>query len=189
MIRRRGLILVAIVAAVLAPPAAVQAAFAGRPSAALPVPAVATTFLRDAAGKSVGWASFTEAGSGGVHLVVVSLGMSPGLHGFHIHTTGSCVGPDFASAGGHFNPLGKLHGAHAGDLPNLLVIPSGIGVQMTTTTSFSLRPGPVSIFDADGAALVIHANPDDYVTNPSGNSGPRIACGVITPFGQAMSIR
>ena len=145
-------------------------------------PRLATATLRDAAGATVGWALFTQ-GARGVHVVVVATGMTPGLHGLHIHAIGSCVSPDFASAGGHFNPLGVPHGAHAGDLPDLIVTPGGIGHMITTSAGFRLLPGPLSIFDGDGAALIIHANPDDHVTNPSGNSGPRIACGAIQPVG------
>jgi Cu-Zn family superoxide dismutase len=142
----------------------------------------ASTVIRNATGGTVGWAFFTDAGRNGVQVIVLAFGLTAGLHGLHIHTVGSCVGPDFASAGPHFNPLGTAHGAHAGDLPNLSVGPAGIGHLITHSTSFTLAPGQLSIFDGDGAALVIHANPDDGVTNPSGNSGPRIACGVIAPL-------
>ena len=173
MIRKgRRLVAALLAATLLIMPASASAAPATRH---------ATAVLHDATGDIVGWGLFTETGHG-VRVVVVAIGLSQGLHGLHIHTTGSCVGPDFVSAGSHFNPLGTLHGSHAGDLPNLPVGPGGVGHVSTSTTGFSLLPGQLSIFDTDAAALIVHANPDDYVTNPTGNSGPRIACGVIAPL-------
>jgi Cu-Zn family superoxide dismutase len=114
-------------------------------------------------------------------------GLAPGLHGLHIHESGRCAPPDFASAGGHFNPTVRHHGLqnpegpHLGDLPNLLVEADG-----SADTSFSLdplllRPGPLSLLDSAGTALVIHAERDDQRSDPSGGSGDRIACGTITP--------
>ena len=112
-----------------------------------------------------------------------------GQHGIHFHAVGMCDGPDFMTAGGHFNPTNKQHGTknpqgpHAGDLPNLPIdastaAQSGYAATLTTTM-ITLSPGPTSIFDADGTALVIHANPDDEMTDPTGNSGGRIACAVL----------
>jgi Cu-Zn family superoxide dismutase len=149
---------------------------------ATPAVGVASATLHDAGGERVGWAFFTETPGRGVQVIVVARGMTPGLHGLHVHTIGSCVAPTFASAGGHFNPLGVPHGSHAGDLPDLTVNQGGVGV-MVGSAAFTLLPGPLSLFDGDGAALVVHANADDHVTDPSGNSGARIACGVITPLG------
>lgn len=110
-------------------------------------------------------------------LTVNATGLPVGSHGLHLHAQGLCEGPGFASAGGHWNPTGRKHGrdnpagAHLGDLPNLAVDASGSG-----TASFTLAPGWA---DADGTALVIHAKADDYRTDPSGNSGDRVACAVI----------
>lgn len=105
-------------------------------------------------------------------------GLSQGLHGTHIHNTGACT-PTFSAAGSHHNPLGVTHGSHAGDLPNLRVNVAGAGHLEATTGGASLTPGPTTVFDANGSALVIHAGEDDLVTDPTGNSGGRIACGVI----------
>lgn len=109
----------------------------------------------------------------------------PGSHGIHIHTVGKCDPPDFASAGGHYNPDGKKHGLdnpegpRAGDLPLLVVAQDGTGTLETTTNLLTNRPKGKEPFDADGAALVVHASADDQKTDPTGNSGARIACGVI----------
>ena len=115
--------------------------------------------------------------------------VKPGQHGIHFHAVGKCDGPDFTTAGAHFNPTNKMHGMnnpqgpHLGDLPNLPIDASTAaqsGYAATLTTSMiTLSAGPASIFDADGTALVIHANPDDEMTDPSGNSGGRIACAVL----------
>jgi Cu-Zn family superoxide dismutase len=121
-----------------------------------------------------------------VHVNVQVEGLSPGLHGIHIHAVGSCVAPTFASAGGHYNPLSHQHGLenpngpHAGDLPNLVVDVSGHGRLQAMTDRVTLSPGIATLLDGDGSALIIHANPDDQVTDVgNGGSGPRIACGVI----------
>ena len=139
--------------------------------------------LKDPSGAAVGTATMTE--SGGVRLDVRVQNVPAGVHGIHIHAVGQCAGPDFMSAGGHFNPANKQHGlrnpqgAHAGDLPNLTVAADGTGSLQATNAMVTLGSGDTSLFDADGSALVIHANPDDDVTDPTGNSGGRIACGVI----------
>lgn len=139
----------------------------------------ASATLRDGNGVDVGWARFTEDSTGVVHVAVHVTGLAPGLHGIHIHAIGACT-PTFAAAGSHHNPLGATHGGHAGDLPNLIVNPAGIGHLETTTEAATLSAGPISVFDLNGSALIVHAGPDDYVTDPTGNSGARIACGVIT---------
>jgi len=140
--------------------------------------------LKNTAGQSVGVAQLTQAGNV-VRIVVEARGLPPGPHGVHVHAVGKCDPPDFNSAGGHFNPLNKQHGAlnpqgsHAGDLPNLTVAPDGNGRMETTTAQLTLGSGPASVWDADGSALVVHASPDDFKTDPTGNSGGRIACGVL----------
>ena len=121
-----------------------------------------------------------------VTLAAAVTGISPGEHGFHLHTTGQCAGPDFKSAGGHLNPLGHGHGklnddgVHLGDLPNLVVGSSGTA---SVTVDLDGKRAQLSdwLFDADGTAVVIHAGPDDYLSDPAGAAGPRIACGVLTP--------
>ncbi|MDX1675125.1 MAG: superoxide dismutase family protein, partial [Longimicrobiales bacterium] len=105
-------------------------------------------------------------------------------HGFHIHETGSCVAPDFDSAGGHYAPRGHAHGVlhergyHGGDLLNLHVPETGAVTTERLATDVTLR-GDAPLLDEDGSALVIHANADDYVSQPSGGGGPKVACGVI----------
>jgi Cu-Zn family superoxide dismutase len=140
--------------------------------------------LKNTSGQSVGTAHFTQAGNV-VRILVEAKGLPPGQHGVHIHAVGKCEPPDFNSAGPHFNPTNKQHGAlnpqgsHAGDLPNLTVAPDGTGRMETTTEQLSFGSGPSSVWDADGSALVVHANADDFKTDPTGNSGARIACGVL----------
>lgn len=141
--------------------------------------------LVGAAGQTIGWARLTEDAAGQLHLNVHVAGLTTGRHGIHLHAVGQCVGPTFGSAGGHHNPLGAEHGldnaagAHAGDLPNLVVNVAGRGHLDATSHHATLSNGSVSLLDADGSAIVIHANEDDQVTNPTGNSGARVACGVI----------
>lgn len=141
--------------------------------------------VKDAAGRTVGTANLTQLGSA-VRIVMEVRGLPAGVKAVHIHEVGKCEGPSFNSAGGHFNPGGRQHGAlnpqgsHAGDMPNLTVAADGTGRLETTTEQISLVTGPTALSDADGSALVIHAAPDDFRTDPTGNSGARIACGVIT---------
>jgi Cu-Zn family superoxide dismutase len=136
-------------------------------------------------GQTIGQAVLTQKGDKVViHLEAEKL--TPGKHGIHIHQFGKCEAPDFKSAGDHFNPQGKQHGFnnpkgfHEGDLPNIEVDANGKVAIDITTAVVTLQPGhPNSIVKADGASLIIHEKADDYVTDPSGNSGARIACGVI----------
>jgi superoxide dismutase, Cu-Zn family len=143
--------------------------------------------LRNAEGQVLGMAIFTQEAQG-VRISVTVKGLSPGEHGIHIHSVGKCEPPDFLSAGPHFNPTNKKHGLHnpegphAGDLPNLVVGEDGSAVYEHITDRVTLTPGELSLFDEDGSSLVIHAGPDDQMTDPAGNSGARVLCGVITPM-------
>ena len=140
--------------------------------------------LRNVEGEIVGSASLVEA-EGGVKITLEVSKLPPGLHAFHVHGFGKCEPPDFASAGPHFNPHGRKHGqknpegAHAGDLPTLEVGPDGTGQFEILATEVTLGEGPHSLFQPDGTAIMIHASPDDDVTDPAGNAGARVACGVI----------
>lgn len=144
----------------------------------------ATAELRDANNRVVGQATFTGL-SDGVRVVLEARGLPPGEHAVHVHATGTCEPPTFASAGEHFNPGNKRHGLlnsagpHAGDLPNLTVERNGTGRLETFTGRVTLSAGANSLLDSDGSAVVIHAAADDFVTDPSGSSGAPIACGVI----------
>jgi Cu-Zn family superoxide dismutase len=144
-----------------------------------------TVELRNGQGAVVGHARLSQE-PGGVRLQVEVSGLAPGLHGFHIHAVGQCEPPAFTSAGPHFNPEGKQHGhknpagPHAGDLPNLMVGPDGSGRADLLTADVTLAGGSYSLFQPAGTSLVIHADPDDEQTDPAGNSGARVACGVIT---------
>ncbi len=140
--------------------------------------------LKTPTGQSVGAARFTQAGNV-VHIVLEVRGLPPGRHAVHVHAVGKCDPPAFESAGDHFNPLNREHGAlnprgsHAGDLPNLTVAPDGAGRMETATEQLTLGTGPTSLWDADGSAIVVHASADDFKTDPTGNAGGRIACGVL----------
>ena len=142
--------------------------------------------LTNTSGKKVGEATLTEA-KNGVQIKLNAQGLSPGRHGFHIHEIGKCEVPDFKTAGAHFNPFKREHGfkntkgPHAGDLPNLEVAPNGKVDTEIFASLVTLQEGkPNSLMDMDGSALVIHDKVDDYTTDPSGNSGDRIVCGVVT---------
>jgi len=140
--------------------------------------------LKDASGKDVGQVQFVQTPHG-VLLKLAVKGIPAGEHAFHVHAVGKCE-PPFTSAGPHFNPGGKKHGmeategAHAGDMPNLHVPASGELVVEIANPMISLVKGqPTSVFDADGSTIIVHAGADDYKTDPAGNAGDRIACGVI----------
>ena len=138
----------------------------------------------NAQGQKIGSATVHPSDSG-VRIDVVISQLSPGMHGIHIHTVGKCEGPAFASAGGHFNPTSKKHGKdnpegpHAGDLLNIEVGANGTGKASLLNPNATLGEGANSLFHEGGTALVIHEKADDYKTDPAGNSGARIACGVI----------
>lgn len=143
--------------------------------------------LLGAAGQNIGTVRAWQT-AGGVSFHIEARGLPHGIHAIHVHAVGRCDPPDFASAGGHWNPAGRKHGLnnpagpHAGDLPNVEVAANGVLSQTVTLPDASLfAPAgtPGALLDSDGASLVIHANADDYVTDPSGNSGARIACAVI----------
>ena len=164
--------------------AAVLAGCASVPTQKAPLSAEAV--LKDKDGKQVGVATLIETPEG-VRVALTGYRLPPGGHGLHVHAVGRCDPPDFASAGAHFNPTGKQHGRmnpagpHAGDLPNLVAAASGEAGLDITTKAFTLSPGPSSLLGDKGTALVVHANPDDDKTDPTGTSGGRLACGVITP--------
>ena len=151
-------------------------------------PAGSVTII-NSKGEPVGSATLTQ----GPQSVTIALEVSqlpPGKHGFHIHAIGKCDPPDFQTAGGHFNPFGKKHGLknpegpHAGDLSNLEVGPDGKGKIEATVGGLTLgKEGLAVLLDSNGTAVVIHAGLDDEMTDPAGNSGARIACGVIKPSG------
>ncbi|TWT06723.1 superoxide dismutase family protein [Planococcus sp. CPCC 101016] len=145
-----------------------------------------TVEMMDSDGNAIGTAELSEEDAG----VMVTLeveGLEEGMHGIHFHETGMCETPDFESAGGHFNPTGAMHGMdnpdgpHAGDLPNIEVSDDGTATQEFTAENVTMAIGEEnSLLKEGGTALVIHAGEDDQMTDPSGDSGDRIACGVVT---------
>lgn len=144
----------------------------------------ASAVLKDASGKEVGRAVFTATPSGAL-LDLNLTAAQPGVHALHIHAVGKCDPPDFKSAGPHFNPDQTKHGImspegpHAGDLPNVHV-PADGKLEVEFLDPVVTISQEAALLDADGSSIVIHAGPDDYKTDPAGNSGDRIACGVIT---------
>lgn len=180
-------IAVAMAAAVapVAPPALAQTPAQTLGQASGQTPAIAKAVLKDKSGKEVGEANLTQTRNGVLIRLSVK-GVEPGEHAFHVHAVGKCEAP-FTSAGGHFNPANHKHGleaaegAHAGDMPNLHVPQDGTLTVEVFNTMITLAKGqPNSVFDADGSALVIHAKADDNKTDPAGDAGDRIACGVVT---------
>ena len=148
-------------------------------------PPVLNGDIRDSQGRTRARASVEQSGDS-LRVRVEATAMSPGAYGAHIHAAGRCEPPAFATAGAHWNPIGTLHGKdnpkgmHKGDLPNLLVGTDGRGsFEYTIPNAVLSGMSPNKLIDEDGASVVIHAKPDDYRTDPSGNSGERIACGVL----------
>jgi Cu-Zn family superoxide dismutase len=138
----------------------------------------------NAQGQNIGTATIRRA-DGGIRIDVQVSQLPPGTHGIHVHTAGKCEGPAFTSAGAHLNPTSKKHGKdnpegqHAGDLLNIQVQASGAGKASLLDSNITLGDGRNSLFHEGGTAIVIHEKADDYKTDPAGNSGARIACGVI----------
>jgi len=158
----------------------------GSPTVASDAGKTARAALNDASGATKARATIVETAEG-LKVTVNASGMAPGEYAFHIHTAGKCDAPDFATAGGHWNPTMKQHGKnnpagmHMGDMPNLTIGADGTGTLTTTVPGGKLSSGDMPLFDADGAALMIHAKPDDYKTDPAGAAGARVACGVVMP--------
>jgi Cu-Zn family superoxide dismutase len=147
----------------------------------------ASAVLTSATGENVGRVWLHERRNGAVDLIARVRDLPPGFHGFHIHTTGRCDAPGFTTAGGHLNPAGASHNAHAGDLPSLLVNADGTAMLAATTDRFRIA----DLRDADGSAVMVHSGPDNFANIPprygapdqetlaTGDSGSRIACGVL----------
>jgi len=149
-------------------------------------PPAANAEIKTADGKDVGTATLTQTPDG-VRIAIAVKGLPPGEHAFHVHAVGKCEAPGFTSAGPHFNPENKKHGKlnheghHAGDMDNVSIPANGNLTLTVVNKDITLDKGkPNSVFQAAGTTLVVHANKDDYMTDPAGNAGDRIACGVIT---------
>lgn len=182
----RGMTSLTIAAAIVA-----LAACNNRKSGTGPIGEAPAVPLINSAGQIIGEVRGGDSDNGGV-LEINAHGLPAGVHGIHIHDVGLCDPPDFKSAGGHWNPTHRQHGgenpngAHMGDLQNITVGADGtLSARIVVPGTYlsnagrNARPGAVQILDASGAAVVIHAKPDDYKTDPSGNSGDRIACAVL----------
>ncbi|MFD1039485.1 superoxide dismutase family protein [Virgibacillus byunsanensis] len=144
-----------------------------------------TIDMYNTSGDMIGTAAFTERPEG-VQVELKLEGLAPGFHGIHLHELPACEGPDFKSAGNHFNPEGKEHGlmhpdgAHLGDLPNIEADGGGLVEAEIMLAGATMLDGKNSILEGEGTSLVIHEEQDDGVSQPSGNSGARIACGEVS---------
>jgi len=160
---------------------ALTAALAGCETAREPAGGPAMPLI-SSSGQTIGSVRAWQT-AGGISFHVRATGLTHGVHGIHVHPIGRCDPPDFASAGTHWNPTNKQHGLnnpqgpHAGDMPNVTVAANGVLDQTVVLPNATMA----QLIDADGAAILIHANADDYVSQPSGNSGAKIACAVIAP--------
>ena len=156
----------------------------GRIGGAIPS-VIVTSEVVGPAGEALGKAVLSQQ-SDGTRVRLDVTGLPAGTYAVHLHTTGRCDGPAFTSAGGHFNPGMKQHGAqnpagaHLGDLPNISVAQNRQGSLDATSPGLRLTGGDAPLMDTDGAAIMVHAAPDDYRTDPAGNAGARIACGVLS---------
>lgn len=147
----------------------------------------AVALIVNANGAPIGTAQLWQERNGTVNVDIASLALPPGTHGIHFHEVGTCDGGStaFSTAGAHYNPLAKEHGLenprgpHSGDAPNIVTPTSGIVKVAFSTNRVTLTPGSLTLFDSNGSSIVVHAMADDQVSQPSGNSGGRIACGVI----------
>ena len=143
-----------------------------------------TTDIADSGGRILARANIAQR-SNGIAVRVSAMGLSPGTYAAHVHAVGRCDGPGFTSAGAHWNPTGRQHGKdnpagmHQGDMPNLMVGADGRGSFEFTIRNARITGGTTPLLDTDGAAVVIHASPDDHRTDPAGNAGSRIACGLL----------
>lgn len=145
----------------------------------------ASALVSNALGEDVG-SVLLQSDSDHVFLALELRELEPGTKALHLHTTGACESPDFASAGGHLNPTGATHGElseggkHLGDLPNVVIAEDG---QLSARINIGIPNQGIleAINDSDGTAVMLHAGPDDYISDPAGAAGPRIACGVLTP--------
>jgi len=141
--------------------------------------------LIDASGQTIGNVRAWQT-AGGITFRIDASGLPHGVHGIHVHPIGRCDPPDFSTAGTHWNPTGKEHGInnpngpHAGDMPNVTVAANGVLQEAVTLPNATMA----QLLDADGASIMIHANADDYVSQPAGNSGAKIACAVIQPVAE-----
>lgn len=151
--------------------------------------AAASATIKNVAGAEVGVAQIWQDRDNVVHVDLQLSGLPPGPHAIHFHAVGQCDRSEataFASAGGHYNPLGRQHGLdnsagpHAGDAPNFTVSSDGQGNASFTTNRVSLLEGSTGLLDSDGSAIVVHVGADDQISQPAGNSGGRIACGVVS---------
>jgi Cu-Zn family superoxide dismutase len=158
---------------------------AAAPGACAASAQTAKATLVDAKGAPAGTATFLQTPTG-VLVDIEVMGLAPGEHAFHVHQKGVCdPSGSFKSAGDHFAVAQQKHGfqteggPHAGDMPNLFAGPSGTAKAETFEMGITLGEGATSVFDADGSAIVVHAQPDDHHSQPAGNAGDRVACGVI----------